>query len=126
MKTIDFTSGANPLGPSHKARNAIRSHVRHISSYDDQCLGRLKNYIARKEGIEEACVAFGCGSSPVMGAILELIQPKKVLIPHPVSFRFSTLLSRYGCKSSEFPLKWDDNFDLNREEKLQYCPTLTI
>ncbi len=28
MKLIDYTSGANPLGPSNKARNVMRSRLR--------------------------------------------------------------------------------------------------
>jgi histidinol-phosphate/aromatic aminotransferase/cobyric acid decarboxylase-like protein len=115
MKTIDYTSGANPLGPSHKARNAIRSHVRHISACDTLYLNRLKNFIAKREGIDEACILFGCGSTVILSSILKLIRPGKILIPHPVSRRYSTLLSRYGREISVFPLKSDDNFELNVE-----------
>lgn len=114
-KTIDFTSGANPLGPSHKARNAIRSYVRHISTCDTSYLNRLKNYIAKREGIDEACILFGCGSTVILSAILELFRPGKILISHPVSRRHSTLLSRHGCESTSFFLHSDDNFELNVE-----------
>lgn len=114
-RTIDFTSGSNPLGPSHKARNAIRKHVRHISVCDTSYLSRLKNYISKREGIDEACILFGCGSTVILSSIIELIRPGKIFIPHPVSRRYSTLLSRHGCESTLFPLNSDDNFDLNVE-----------
>lgn len=114
-KTIDFTSGANPLGPSNKAKNAIRSHVRHIDSCNGQSLGHLKSYIAKREGVDEACIAFGSGSTVILNAILELTGPGKILIPQPTSGRYSTLLSRHGRESTLFPLQWDGNFDLHGE-----------
>lgn len=115
MKTNDFTSGANPLGPSNKAKNAIRSNVRHISSSDTPYLKRLKSYIVKTEGIDEACIFLGCGSTAILNTILELSRPGKILIPHPVSRRYSTILSRHGRESSELRLKWENNFELNTE-----------
>jgi threonine-phosphate decarboxylase len=113
---IDYTSGANPLGPSNKARNAIRSLVRQISTISPQRLNHLKGYIAKKEGIDEACISFGCGSTAILNTILERINPKKILIPHPVSKRHSAILSRHSLECTTVPLKADENFDLTVED----------
>ncbi len=116
MKLIDYTSGANPLGQSNKARNAIRSHVRQISTISPQRLNHLKGYIAKKEGIDEAYILFGCGSTAILNTILESIGPKKILVPHPVSKRHSTILSRHSLECTTVPLKVEENFDLNSED----------
>lgn len=124
MKRIDYTSGANPLGQSNKGRNAIRSLVRQISTISPQRLNHLKGYIAKKEGIDEACILFGCGSTAILNTIFERIGPNKILVPYPVSQRHSAILSRYSQECATIPLKADENFDLNSEDfytALQGC-----
>jgi threonine-phosphate decarboxylase len=116
VKTIDFTSGANPLGPSNKAKNAIRGHVRDISTFDDRYLSRLKTYIAKREGIDEDCVLFGCGSTAILGTILERTNPRKILIPHPASQRHISIVSKYNPEYLNIALKGDENFELNVED----------
>ena len=77
MKHIDFTQGTNALGPSNKARNAIRRLVRHVAAFSPEQLNHLKGYIAGREGVDEACVSFGCGSTAILNTILELTQAEK-------------------------------------------------
>jgi threonine-phosphate decarboxylase len=109
---IDFTSGANPLGPSNKAKNVIRSRVRLVSEVHTQEVKRLKGYIAKKERIDEACILFGCGSTTILNTILELVTPKNILTPYPVSQRYNAILSWHGVKRVTIPLRADENFDL--------------
>jgi len=116
VKMIDYTSGANPLGQSNKARNAIRSHVRRISVMSPQGLTHLRRYIARREGVSEICILFGCGSTVILNTILERISPKKILIPYAVSKRHSAILSRHSLECTTVPLKADENFDLTIED----------
>lgn len=113
---IDFTSGANPLGPSNKAKNSMRVRVRNISVVDNQYLGRLKTYIATKEGIEEACISFGCGSTAILNAILETVKQGRILIPHPVSQRHKNILSRQSFEVSLVSLKADEDFQVGTDE----------
>lgn len=112
MKTIDFTSGVNPLGPSNKAKNAIRSHVRHISQFDNGYFNHLKDYIAKKEGIDEACILFGCGSTAILSTLLELTNPRKTLAVYPISRRHEAIMSKYNVEITQFLMKADDNFCL--------------
>lgn len=121
MKLIDYTLGANPLGQSNKARNAIRRHVRQISTISPQRLNHLKGYIAKKEGIDEASILFGCGSTAILNTILERISPKRILVPHPVSQRHSAILSRRSLECTMVPLKAEKNFDLTIED---FCNAL--
>lgn len=116
MKLIDYTSGANPLGPSNKARNVMRSRLRQISEISTEGLNHLKSYIAKKEGVDEASILFGCGSTALLNAILELVAPKRILIPCPASQRHSAILSKYGLEPVKIPLKANENFDLTIED----------
>lgn len=126
---IDFTSGANPLGPSNKARNAIRGRVRDVSAFSARHLDRLKAYIAKKEGIEKACIAFGCGSTAILNTVLEITKPKKVLIPYPFSHGYSSILERQNLERATIVLKADESFDLNVDDfcnALQGCNAAII
>ncbi len=122
MKLIDYTSGANPLGPSNKARNIMRSRLHHISEVSTQGLNHLKRYIAKKEGVDEASILFGCGSTALLNTILEFVAPKRVLIPDPVSQRYSVTLSKYSLESVKIPLKANENFDLDLEDLCNAMP----
>jgi histidinol-phosphate/aromatic aminotransferase/cobyric acid decarboxylase-like protein len=115
-RTNDFTSGTNPLGPSNKAKNAIRSHVRNISTSNARYLSHLKGYIAKKEGIDEACISFGYGSTAILSTVLKLAKPKRILIPYPLSHRRSAIVLKYCLESMTVPLRVDENFDLNVED----------
>lgn len=112
MKTIDYTSGANPLGPSNKAKNVIRSRLRQISAIHAEGLTHLKGYIAKKEGIDEASIVFGCGSTALLNTVIECITPKKLLIPYPVSQRYRAILSKYSMECATIPVTAHENFDL--------------
>ena len=112
MKVIDFTSGSNPLGPSNKARNIIRTRLRQISAINADGLDRLKNYIAKKEGIDDACILFGCGSTVILNTILDHITPKRILIPYPVSKRHKSVFLKHSLECVTVPLKAEENYDL--------------
>ena len=116
MKHIDFTQGTNALGPSNKARNAIRRLVRHVAAFSPEQLNHLKGYIAGREGVDEACVSFGCGSTAILSTILELTGPKKILIPYPFSQRHSAVLKKHNLESRIVSLNADEDFVLNIKE----------
>lgn len=122
VKPIDFTSGANPLGPSNKAKNAIRSRLRQISAIHAEGLTHLKSYIAKKEGINEASILFGCGSTALLSTIVECVTPKKMLTPDPVSQRYRSILSKYTMEWKTIPFKAHENFDLAVDD---FCNAMT-
>jgi histidinol-phosphate/aromatic aminotransferase/cobyric acid decarboxylase-like protein len=115
-KVNDFTQGTNALGPSNKARNAIRRLVRHVAEFSPEQLNHLKGYIAGREGVDEACVSFGGGSTAILSTILELTGPKKILIPYPFSQRYSAVLKKHSLESRIVSLNADEDFVLNIKE----------
>jgi histidinol-phosphate/aromatic aminotransferase/cobyric acid decarboxylase-like protein len=116
VKHIEFTQGTNALGPSNKARNAIRGLVRHVAAFSPEQLNHLKGYIACREGVDEACVSFGGGSTAILSTILELTGPKKILIPYPFSQRHSAVLKKHNLESRIVSLNADEDFVLNIKE----------
>jgi threonine-phosphate decarboxylase len=116
VKHIDFTQGTNALGPSNKARNAIRRLVRHVAEFSPEQLNHLKGYVSNREGVDEACVSFGGGSTAILSTILELTGPKKILIPYPFSQRHSAVLKKHNLESRIVSLSADEDFVLNIKE----------
>jgi threonine-phosphate decarboxylase len=86
-----------------------------------QGLTHLRRYIARREGVSEASILFGCGSTAILNTILERIGPRKILVPHPVSRRYSAILSGHSLEYTTVTLKADENFDLTAED---FCAAL--
>jgi threonine-phosphate decarboxylase len=116
VKHIDFTQGTNALGPSNKARNAIRRLVRHVAAFSPEQLNHLKSYIASREGVDEACIAFGCGSTSILNTVIELTQPKRILIPYPFSRRHGAALKKHNLENRIVSLNADEDFVLNIKE----------
>lgn len=94
----------------------MRSRLRHISEMSTQGLNRLKRHIAQKEGVDEACIVFGCGSTAILNTVLERIAPRKVLTPDPVSQRHRAVLSKYSLECVTVPLKSNEHFELATED----------
>ncbi len=62
-KVLDLTLLTNPLGPSNKAKNAMRAALKTISRFPDPDTRHLRRYIARKEHIGPENILFGHGST---------------------------------------------------------------
>ena len=115
-KLIDFRSGANPLGPSNKARNAIRRFVSHAGTFSPEHLNHLRGYVASRGGVDEACISFGCGSTAILNMVIELAQPKRILIPYPLSQRYGAILKKHNLESRAVSLNADEDFVPNIKE----------
>lgn len=109
MKPVDFRSGANPLGPSNKAKAVLRKLVRHVGDFTADPAAVLRRYIARKEGVGEENVVIGNGSSHILDVLLALIKPGTAVIPKPVSPRYERMLRDHGVE--ETPLRFDPDRD---------------
>ncbi len=69
QQAIKLASNENPLGPSPRAVDAVREHVIHAARYPDGNGSKLKQKLAQRHGVAEACITLGNGSND----ILELI-----------------------------------------------------
>jgi len=113
---LDFTSGVNPLGPSNKAKNAIRKAIKYLEFPPDENIRHLKRYICKQGQIEENCIIFGQGSSPILHSLLRAIRPKTILLVSPVSKRYKETIEHHGIKIRLFPVDERNGFPINIEE----------
>lgn len=108
-QVMDFTSTANPLGPSNKAKNAIRKEIKYLQFPVDQMSRRLRRYIARREGVKETEILFACGSTPILRGLLHTTAFKSLFFPSPVSKRFQSLAAEFNSAIVQSPLPTGDN-----------------
>ncbi|OPX93733.1 MAG: Threonine-phosphate decarboxylase [Syntrophorhabdus sp. PtaU1.Bin002] len=113
VNTIDFTAGANPLGPSNKAKHEMRKLARGVDVLPFDPVRPLRRYLCRKEGIEENNIIFGNGSTHIFDALFQSLQPRTILIPAPVSPRHDRILREHGVEEKHVGLDPDDDYSLN-------------
>jgi histidinol-phosphate aminotransferase len=68
---VKLASNENPLGPSPKALEAIRSRLKNINRYPDSSYFRLTKVMAKKIKLAPSCLAFGNGSDELIDVIIK-------------------------------------------------------
>lgn len=68
---IKLASNENPLGPSPKAMEAIKSEMDELALYPDGNGFELKKALAKKHGIDMDCITLGNGSNDVLVLLAE-------------------------------------------------------
>lgn len=106
---IDFTLAANPIGPSAKAKNAVRKAVKTISLFPDPEARYLRRFISRTEHVAPENIVFGHGSTPILNALLARLKPKRAAIPSPVPPHYLELLQKHDAEAMGFSLGHEDH-----------------
>ncbi|OPY80739.1 MAG: Threonine-phosphate decarboxylase [Syntrophorhabdus sp. PtaU1.Bin153] len=113
VNTIDFTSGANPLGPSNKAKHEMRKLVRNVDVLPRDPIGPLRRYLCRSEGIGEDNIIFGNGSTHILDVFFQSLKPRTVLVSFPVSPRHGRIFREHGVEERHVGLDPDDDYSLD-------------
>lgn len=93
-KVFDFSININPLGLSPKGRATLLAHwEKETLRYPDVDCRALKKSLSIRYGIPEESMVLGNGATELMYKLLELLHPKKVIVPSP-SFRSTAFLLR--------------------------------
>lgn len=103
-RLVDFTLCANPLGPSNKARTAMRKMVREVGTFPDERARYLRRFLSRKEGIPEESFLFGHGSSHILSIYLQVFKPGSVSLLWPCNPGRTFLFERHGISCEPLPL----------------------
>ncbi len=115
-QVMDFSSDVNPLGPSNKAKNAIRKGVKYLSFPPDSSIRQLKRYICRREQIGEEHIMFGEGLPRILHLLIQAIKPKTITMLAPVSNAYEEIVSRYDTQPITHPLKEENCFSVEMDE----------
>jgi histidinol-phosphate/aromatic aminotransferase/cobyric acid decarboxylase-like protein len=108
-RLLDLTLCTNPLGPSNKARTAMRKVVREVGVFPDDKERFLRRFLSRKTKIPEDSFLFGHGSSHILSLCLQTFKPESVRVFRPFSRHHASLLGRLGIRCEEMPLVYGKN-----------------
>jgi threonine-phosphate decarboxylase len=111
---LDFSSSVNPLGPSEKALEAIKSNLEHIPSYPDSDSCALREAIANRfNGISKDNVIAGNGSTELIYLFAETFMQKGdvALIPAPTFGEYERAVRKVGEEPKHVKLNPDFHVD---------------
>jgi len=115
---IKLASNESPLGPSDNAQRAIRKALRGISLYPEGSSIRLREGIAKKEGIRSGNIIVGNGSNEIIELILRafLNEGEEVITGTPSFLVYALSVKISNGRLIEVPLDYY-TFDLDAISK---------
>ncbi len=102
---IKMASNENPLGPSPKARQAMRDAAEEVHIYPDGGSYKLRTAIAEKFGLEKGNVILGCGSNEVIEFIGHafLKEGDNVITAEHAFLVYKLMAKVFGASTIEVP-----------------------
>lgn len=94
-QVLDFTLLTNPLGPSGKAKHAMRKALKEAQVPPDRQTRYLRGFIARSEHVAPENILFGHGSTQILDLLLAALKPGRLLAPSPLPPCCLRLLERH-------------------------------
>ena len=111
---IKLASNENPLGPSPKARKAIKNSLKALHRYPDSTGYELRKKLAEKFELEIANVVLGAGSEGIMSTIMRtfLLNDDEIISASNSFIGFKILATASGRKVHWVPMK-DHKYNLD-------------
>ncbi len=110
---ICFGANVNPLGLSSNVKNKLAQNLDIISSYPDRDYASLKKKIASYCHVSSQDIVVGNGCTELISLFIQVLNPKKVLLPIPSYSEYEKEISLIGGKIEYFPLPAENNFSFS-------------
>jgi threonine-phosphate decarboxylase len=117
---MDFSSSVNPLGPSQKALESIKSSLGQIPAYPDSNSTLLRKAIASHfDGITENNVVVGNGSTELIYLFADVFMENDdvAVIPAPTFGEYEHAVRKAGQEPKHVKLNGDFRVDLGAFER---------
>ena len=109
----DFSGNINPLGFPKSVEAQLAKNLDVISTYPDKNYFALREAIAVYTGANAKDIVVGNGSTELISAFIQTVNPKNSIIIGPAYSEYEQEVSLLGSSFSYFPLKEDDDFKTN-------------
>ncbi len=116
---VDFSGNINPLGFPESVRKLLADNIGIVSAYPDKKYVKLRESIAAYTGTKPEFVSVGNGSTELISVFIKAVNAKKTIIMGPAYSEYENAVSVMGGSFEYFPLKEEDNFNLNVGELLK-------
>lgn len=121
---LDFSANINPLGLSEKIRRTLAENLGGIINYPDPEATELKTAISRRFKVREENLVLLNGAAEFFYLYLNVLRPKKILIPVPSFSDYERAARSVGCAAEFFFTEETENFRLDIKKlraKIKSC-----
>ena len=117
---LDFSVNVNPLGMPDFVWEAAQRSIAFCTGYPDSSCGKLRERMAKVTGVPKDRMIFGNGAAELIFRLVQVIRPKKAVLPVPSFTEYEAALSSCGTETAFFYLKEAESFFLNATEFLAF------
>lgn len=117
---IDFSANINFLGIPDLVMQAARSGLMAAVQNPQEQSGTLEEHIAQWESVEPEHVFCNNGASEIVRSLVQVLQPKKALIPAPGFEEYLRPLSMAQCEVEYYYTKEEDDFRIPLDGFLEH------
>ena len=114
-RVVKLASNENPLGPSPKAIEAIRKHLKDLGRYPDSSGTDLKAALSKHLGFPSKQIALGNGSNELIDLLIcaYCIPGDAIVTSHAAFVAYKVCAQVHGVRTLESPLRGDLTFNLD-------------
>lgn len=116
---IDFSANINFLGIPDPVMQAARSGLVAAVQNPQEQSGTLEEHIADWEGVAPEHVFCNNGASEIVRSLVQVLQPKKALLPAPGFEEYLRPLSMVQCGITYYYTKEEDGFQIRLDNFLE-------
>lgn len=111
----DFSSNISPYGPPKKAMTQLKNNLHLVTTYPDPSYQALTQSITEYIGVDARQIVLSSGTTPLLKEAIQLLHPRHALLLEPCYSEYAYELKRLGISISIFPLKAENNFEIDVE-----------
>lgn len=113
---LDFSVSLNPCGCPDKVKTALSGAICDVDKYPDISQQKFREAVARAEKCSPDNIIGGNGASELLAAIVNMLRPKKALLPVPSFYGYIHAIGMArDCKVVTYKLSEDKEFELDEK-----------
>ncbi len=112
---LDFSANINPLGMPQTAKNSIIAAIDKFDAYPDYSSRKLRDALSKFYSYPADKIVCGNGAADLIFRICLCFRPENALVLSPTFSEYEEAVRISGGNVTYFPLKEEDNFDVNSE-----------
>lgn len=113
----DFSANLNPLGMPDSVKEALIANLETFQVYPDPDCRQLLQELSQKEQIPEDYITCGNGAADLIYKCVQIIKPKKALLPVPSFLEYEKALEEIGCKITYYFCSEEKQFQIQEDLK---------
>ena len=120
---LDYSANINPLGISQSLRSTLEASIDSLINYPDPECRDLRYEIGKYLNVPMESIITGNGASEVIFLLLEVLKPRRVIIPSPAFCEYEKAAAACGADIEYFELMEKDEYVLDMD---RFLPAISM